>query len=157
MELTEYVPDAAIQDARLRLQNDTGKCTVLTGAEAQQRYRPVFRLKGDGFGVFSEKRFEIHQTVKKILLTGRQGLAGFLIGDQEFTVLRVKNQIGIAKTFRQGQGNAGVIPGQGTVDGIAVKKTPDIGPGPQSQGPPYLPALLRRLQAGAAQAATRPT
>lgn len=36
-ELTEYVPDAAIQDARLRLQNDTGKCTVLTGVEAQQR------------------------------------------------------------------------------------------------------------------------
>ena len=65
--------------------------------------------------------------MKKILLTGRQGLAGFPIGDQEFTVLRVKNQIGIAKTLRQGQGNAGVIPGQGTVDGIAVKKTPDIG------------------------------
>ena len=37
LELTEYVPDAAIQDARLRLQNDTGKCTVLTGVEAQQR------------------------------------------------------------------------------------------------------------------------
>lgn len=37
LELTEYIPDAAIQEAKLRLQNDTGKCTVLTGVEAQQR------------------------------------------------------------------------------------------------------------------------
>lgn len=37
LELTEYRPEAAIEQAKLRLQSDSGKCAVLTGVEARQR------------------------------------------------------------------------------------------------------------------------
>lgn len=37
LELTEYRPEAAIQEAKLRLQSDSGKCDVLTGVQARQR------------------------------------------------------------------------------------------------------------------------
>lgn len=37
LELTEYLPDEAIQAAQARLREDAGKCAVLTGVEAKQR------------------------------------------------------------------------------------------------------------------------